>query len=227
MLTLRKFSFYTGLLFSMILFVGACKSSGGSTGGGGTGGGGKDPGGDPAKELPKSNTVTDQKFVADQPEFPAADDDEFFQEPAKRGEVFRVLITEGNLSVRQVSGQKYIRRKQDPAGDKFQAELYRKYSERINFKDFVHTGELSVRLNPHNGGIEHLRFVPGKTPRSIQATIYFQKDLERFAFSFPRNSVSLREFKVRFEWRIKKKEGLSKEELRKKAIEYLRSQVKP
>jgi len=125
-----------------------------------------------------------------------------------------------------VSGEKYIRRKRDTSGDKYQVETFREYSNKINFKNFIFRGSLVVRLNPHSGDIEFIKFVPGKTPRTWQANKYIRDDLARFTFSFPRRSVVVREFVVRYEWRILRDPDLTDETARERAVEYLKSQIK-
>jgi len=187
----------------------------------------KEPGkGEPGKKDPEKKEEP-EKFVENQPEFPEPEDDAYFREPeAESGEVFRVLITKGNYQVRQVGSRDYLRRKRDPNGDRAQVEIFRKFSDRYNFADLVFKGMLRVRLNPHNGEIEMIRFIPGKTPQAAQAARLFKNDLSRFAFSFPKNAVVVREFRVRFEWRIKRQEGLTDEEAKKRLLEFLKKQLR-
>lgn len=182
------------------------------------------PGDRPGKESGETNVEKATGFVEEQPEFPVEADDSFFRNEAESGEVFRVLIADGNYQVRQVSNQKFIRRKGDPNGDREQLISYQRFSSHYNFMDFVFRGTMEVRLNPHSGGIELIKYIPGKTPRAAQVTMLFKNDLARFSFSFPGNSVVVRSFTVSYEWRIKKRPGLTPEEARRELIEFLKTE---
>lgn len=164
-------------------------------------------------------------FRSDQPEYPDEKDDAYFKAEPAGPEVFRVLITRDNYSVRQISSKDVIKRKPDPNGDKEQLNNYAQFNDKYDFKDWTLKGVLSVRINPHNGEIEHAEYVAGKNPRSWQATRFFQEDLSRFNFSFPKNAVLTREFWVSFEWRIKKRPGMSDAEAKQRAVDFLKQQL--
>ena len=84
---------------------------------------------------------------------------------------------------------------------------------------------LRVRLNPQLGTMENIDYPrAGDTPRVYQAAVFFKDDTARMKFAFPMRHVEPREFYVRFEWRIKKQEGLSDEEARQRVIEFLKEQ---
>lgn len=184
----------------------------------------QEPGDRPGKKTGETGEETTSGFVEEQPEFPLETDDPFFRNVAESGEVFRVLIADGNYQVRQVSNEKFIRRKRDPNGDREQLSSYQKFANHYNFMDFVFHGTLEVRLNPHSGNIELIKYIPGKTPRAAQVTMIFKNDLARYSFSFPQNSVVVRSFTVTYEWRIKKRAGLTPEEARRELIEFLKTE---
>ena len=165
-----------------------------------------------------------QGFVEDQPAEPASDDDPFFQKPAVSGELYRVLITGTNYSVRQYGQTSSIQRPPDSRGDKEQLKSYQEIHDEIDFRDWEIEGVLDVRLNPHTGQIEQLQYVPGYNPRTYQAARLFQEDLTRFRFKFPQGVIQPIRFNVRFRWVIKRRPGLSDEEAKLKAIQYLKSQ---
>ncbi|EHQ06117.1 MAG: hypothetical protein F9K24_16950 [Leptonema illini] len=165
-----------------------------------------------------------QGFVEDQPAEPASDDDLFFQKPAVSGELYRVLITGTNYSVRQYGQTSSIQRPSDSRGDKEQLKSYQEIHDEIDFRDWEIEGVLDVRLNPHTGQIEQLQYVPGHNPRTYQAAKLFQEDLTRFRFKFPQGVIQPIRFNVRFRWVIKRRPGLSDEEAKLKAIQYLKSQ---
>lgn len=163
-------------------------------------------------------------FVEDQPAEPVSDDDLFFQKPAVSGELYRVLITGQNYSVRQYGQTTSIQRPSDSRGDKEQLKSYQEIHDEIDFRDWEIEGVLDVRLNPHTGQIEQLQYVPGHNPRTYQAAKLFQEDLTRFRFKFPQGVIQPIRFNVRFRWVIKRRPGLSDEEAKLKAIQYLKSQ---
>lgn len=116
-----------------------------------------------------------QGFVEDQPAEPASDDDLFFQKPAVSGELYRVLITGTNYSVRQYGQTSSIQRPSDSRGDKEQLKSYQEIHDEIDFRDWEIEGVLDVRLNPHTGQIEQLQYVPGITRAPIRRPNYFKK----------------------------------------------------
>ena len=151
--------------------------------------------------------------------------DPFFTAPPRYGEYFRVLITEEGYFFKNVGNAQKLDRKPDPEGDKEQFKIFKKYNNDYDFKDWTLTTVIKAKLNPHRGELEHLEFLPGFNPKSWQSGKLFQEDLSRFTFVFPQKEVSVYEFLVSYEWRIKAREGLSEEEVKKKAIEFLNSQV--
>ncbi len=175
------------------------------------------------KEEPKGAETPDV-FQENQPEFPEPTDDPYFLTPAQNGVVFRVLITEGNYQVRQLGEKESIRRKKDAVGDRDQVRVFRRFSDRYNFDNTDFTGILSIRLNPHSGEIEMAKFLPGHTPPAWQATMFLKDDVSRMAFSFPRERVAVREFKVQYLWRIRRPAGLSDEDARRRLIEFLKQE---
>lgn len=199
------------MLFSVLLVVSvlsafsACKSGPGTTDGGGG----------------------DEGFREDQPEFPADGDDPFFfEELPARDTAFRVLIRRGNYEVRQVGLNGQIARREDPLGDKEQMQFFQERLLEIDFVDMKLTGRINIRLSPLSGQIEHIAYVNGETPRTWQASKYFQDDVSRFRFYAPRGGSPARRFEVQYLWRVDKREGISDEENRQRAVEWLKQQTK-
>lgn len=167
---------------------------------------------------------TDEVFQENQPDYPEPGDDPFFLAPAPKDVVFRVLITEGNYQIRQMAERENILRKKDVNADRDQVKVFKKFSDRYNFNNFDFEGILVVRLNPHSGEIELAKFAPGHTPRAWQVTTYLKDDVSRMAFSFPKQRVTLREFRVQYLWRIRRPAGMTPEEARKRVIEFLKEE---
>lgn len=161
-------------------------------------------------------------YQENQPEYPIPKDDKFFLEKSDDDETFRVLITDDNYSVRQVKNKGKIHRKTDDDGDREQLEFFKKKAQRIKFRDWNLEGVLSIRLNPLTRQIEHQSYTLGGTPKTWQSTEYFIEDFSRFQFQ----NVGIRKFRVKYLWRIKKRPGLSDEQAKEMAIEYLKSQTK-
>lgn len=165
-----------------------------------------------------------QNNVQTVPSNPQAESDSFFTETSPMNETFKVLILDDSYTVRQVKGTEDLKRKDDPSGDSEQLDRFKELAARYDFKDWEFNGVLMVRLHPHRGEIERIEFVPGQNPKTWQASKLFQEDLSRFAFQFPKGLVTLREFHVRYRWKIKRRAGLSEDEARKRAIEFLKSE---
>lgn len=168
----------------------------------------------------------DQGFVEDQPVEPVPEDDLFFHMPDISGELFRVLITKTNYSVRQYGQTSLIQRYPDSRGDREQLKSYQEIHDEIDFRDWEIEGVLDVRLNPHTGQIEQLQYVPRHNPRTYQAARLFQEDLTRFRFKFPQGVIQPIRFNVRFRWVIKRRPGLTDEEAKLRAIQYLKPQMR-
>lgn len=151
-------------------------------------------------------------------------DDTFLTEKDKYGEMFRVLILDKSYTVKQMSGDTEILKKKDEAGDAEQFTRFQDLAERYDFKDWEFTGMLTVRIHPHRGEIERIEYVPGQNPKTWQASKLFQEDVSRFAFTFPRGMITTREFRVRYKWRIKRRAGLTEEDARKRAVEFLKAE---
>lgn len=177
-----------------------------------------------AEEVQKPRPAKEEGFVEDQPFEPVSSDDAFFLKPAQGGEVFRVLITRDNYSVRQLASRDAIQRPADARGDREQLNAYREITEQIDFKDWEIEGTLDVRLNPHTGQIEQLQYAAGRNPKTWQAAKLFQEDLTRFRFKYPTGVISPTRFQVNFRWVINRRPGLSEQDGRKRAIEWLRDQ---
>ena len=154
------------------------------------------------------------------------ENDPFFTAPPRSGEYFRVLITEDGYYFKNIGDAARIDRKPDPAGDKEQFKIFKKYNDDYDFKDWTLTAVMKARLNPHRGELEHIEYLPGSNPKTWQSGKLFQEDLSRFTFEFPRNEILVYEFLVSYEWRIKAKAGLSEEEARKRAMEFLKTQLR-
>ncbi|MCB1138545.1 MAG: hypothetical protein KDK23_07290 [Leptospiraceae bacterium] len=154
----------------------------------------------------------------------ALEGDPFFQTKPAEDEVFRILITEEEYVVKQVAAEDYIYLKPSPVARRENHKLFREYDEKWDFMNFTHQGLLRVKLNPQTGMIENVDYEGGKPPRAWQASIMFRDDLMRYEFGFKAGIVQPREFKVRYEWRIKKDPNLTPEEARKKAMEFLQDQ---
>jgi len=171
----------------------------------------------------QKTTTTDNNSKTTQTVSPS--DDPFFKETSTQSEVFRVLIVNNTYIVRQMSGDTDLIKKVDASGDKEQLTRFQELGERYDFKDWEFNGVLSVRLHPHRGEIEHIEFVPGLNPKTWQASKLFQEDVSRFAFQFPKGQITLRDFRVRYRWKIPRRPGLTDEEAKKRALEFLKSET--
>ena len=158
------------------------------------------------------------------PTTPQAQEDGFFKETSSMNEAYRILILGDTYTMRQMKGAEDLKRKEDPSGDSEQLDRFKELAARYDFKDWEFNGVLMVRLHPHRGEIEHIEFVPGQNPKTWQASKLFQEDLSRFGFQFPKGLVTMREFHVRYRWKIKRRAGLSDEEARVRAIEFLKAE---
>ncbi|HNJ05994.1 MAG TPA: hypothetical protein PLB73_17165, partial [Leptospiraceae bacterium] len=116
-------------------------------------------------------------------------------------------------------------KKQDDSGDKEQLNTFQELAARYDFKDWDFQGLLSLRLHPHRGEIEHIEYVLGQNPKTWQASKLFQEDVSRFQFQFPKGQVTLRDFRVRYRWKIQRRPGLTDEEARKRALEFLKAET--
>lgn len=153
-------------------------------------------------------------------------EDPYFKAPPVGMEYFRVLITNGAYIVYQVKGPDKIQRRPDTQGDDEQLVLFKEFESTYNFRDWTLSGMIHLRLNPHNGDIEHIEYVPGKNPKSWQAMKYFQEDVSRFLFDFPGKNVGVQELWISYEWRIKQQPGITPDESKTRAIEFLKSQCR-
>lgn len=153
-----------------------------------------------------------------------AQEDTFLKETSPMNETYRILILGDSYTVKQLKGEEDLKRKEDPSGDAEQLDRFKELAARYDFKDWEFNGVLMVRLHPHRGEIERIEFVPGQNPKTWQASKLFQEDLSRFGFQFPKGLVTLREFYVRYRWKIKRRPGLSDEEARVRAIEFLKAE---
>ncbi len=182
-------------------------------------------GADSAETIESDSTVG----VSEQPD---EQEDPYFTElPTVKGEVLRILITGDSYLVKQVSENEKINRRNDPAGDREQLGFFREFAGKYNFKDWQFDGMIKVRVNPETRFIEHIEYVPGQSPRTWQVSQYFQEDVSRFRFDYPgveedSLNFSPQEFIVRYRWTIKKEEGLSPEEAKSRAIEFLKNNVR-
>jgi len=185
-------------------------------------------GGAAVTEEQTADSATDEASVdpGEEPAFPVPEDDEYFHGEIPKGVAFMVLITQERYMLRQVRYRERIRRESDPAGDADQLQFFQKEADRIDFKDWTLTGTIDLRLSPISGQIEHIQYVPAQTPRTWQAAKFFQDDVSRLRFTFPDGVISPRDFMVQYEWRIEREPGLSDEEARARAMEYLKSQVR-
>jgi hypothetical protein len=165
-------------------------------------------------------------FEADQPQYPVEDDDPFFHAEAESGVAFRILIARGNYQVRQVQLRNSIARREDPVGDREQMEFFTGQLEEIDFVDMILKGTIEVRLSPLTGQIEHISYANGQNPRTWQASKYFQDDVSRFRFYDPDGASPVRNFQVEYEWRIDKRKGISDEENRRRAVEWLKKETR-
>lgn len=163
---------------------------------------------------------------ATEPATPVESDDPFLRAGAEGGVTFRILITRDGYHVRQVARTELFRRQPDIEGDREQQQFFRDEHDKADFMDLSQDGLLQIRLNPLSGAIEHIAYLAGRTPRTWQASKFFQDDISRFRFDFLAGGVNPREFKVYYRWVVRKREGLSEEEQRRRAIEYLSSQAR-
>lgn len=178
---------------------------------------------DPGKQDPDHPPI-EETFKEDQPEYPEPGDDDFFTAANKVDATFRVLITEGNYQVRQLQNKETLKRKRDVNGDRDQVKVFRRFSDRYNFHNLDFNAVLLIRLNPHSGEIELAKFLPGHTPRAWQVTTFIKDDVSRMAFAFPKQRVDVREFRVQYQWRIRRPAGMTDEQARQRAIEFLKQE---
>ncbi|MCE9600184.1 MAG: hypothetical protein K8S54_19655 [Spirochaetia bacterium] len=172
-----------------------------------------------------SACASTQKSDAPRVELVTVTDDPFLTDKdTKYGEMFRVLILDKSYIVRQLNGETEIQKKKDDAGDQEQFTRFQDLAARYDFKDWEFSGMLTVRIHPHRGEIERIEYVPGQNPKTWQASKLFQEDVSRFAFTFPRGMITTREFRVRYKWRIKRRPGLTEEDARKRAVEFLKAE---
>ncbi len=202
---LRARSLFAFAALLVALNIAACKS-----GGSGTGGTGESTG----------------EFREDQPEYPESGDDAFFFSEGPGQIAFRVLITRGNYQVRQINSRAGISRREDPLGDREQMQFFTTQLQEIDFVNMELTGRIQIRLSPLSGQIEHIAYVNGETPKTWQASKYFQDDVSRFRFYAPSGGLPTRRFEVQYLWRIDKRAGLSDEENRRRAVEWLKKQTR-
>jgi len=199
------------VVFGTLLFFVDCRSTGGVQ-----------------SDNREGSTVIQQESTSDESIVTEidVDDDPFLSKPADGKEYFRVLIARDLYAVKQISPDKRIDRKPDQESDIEQFKNFQKFTETYDFKDWVFEGKLNVRLNPHTGIAEHIDFVPGFTPVTWQVSKLFQEDVSRFRYVFTGSEIQPTEFVVSYEWRIKKRKGLTEEEAKKKVSEFLRSQIR-
>lgn len=196
------------LMASLLLLTAVSCQSGGADSGGG------------------SDSDSSGEFREDQPQFPEPGDDPFFFEEAASQIAFRVLITRGNYQVRQIGSRAGISRREDPLGDREQMQFFTTQLQEIDFVDMLLSGRIQIRLSPLSGQIEHIAYVNGETPRTWQASKYFQDDVSRFRFYAPSGGLPTRRFEAQYLWRIDKRAGISVEENRKRAVEWLKKQTR-
>ena len=148
------------------------------------------------------------------------------QPPLQSGELFRVLIDDSGYYFVQLKGEKKIQRREDPHGDEEEHTMLNQFGSKYNFQDWEFDGLLKIRLNATSGDIEHVEYVTGEIPKTWQVSRLFQEDITRHRFDFPGNLVNPRSFLIRYKWRIKREEGLSDEDAKKRAMEFLRSELR-
>jgi len=163
-------------------------------------------------------------YDPDQPLYPVANDDAFFRFKPAKEEVYRVLISRENYQVRQVAEKDGIKKRRDVEGDQAAMEVFSKFHDRYAFKDWIMTATLRVRLNPQTGNLENLEFVSTENPTTWQFGKLVQNDFARYRFDHP-GQVKTRNFRVRYELRIKRSAGMTDEEARERALEFLRGEL--
>ena len=174
--------------------------------------------------VSEGTSLTEETLEDEVPE--AIEEDEFFTAEPEEREAFRILITRDEYRVVQVAYEEFLVRKEDLGGDEEQHRMFLLAHDKYDFNDWVFDGTLELRLNPHSGETEHVQYVPGQNPKTWQASVLFQEDVSRFQFDFPGNRVEVRDFLVRYQWRIQRREGMTDEEARIRAVEFLQSQLR-
>ena len=169
--------------------------------------------------TPTQETAEESETVQTDPYFQG-------QPPVESGELYRILINDDGYHYQQLGKENLISRKPDEAGDEEAHSMLMNFGKKYNFKDWEFEGLLSVRLNATSGDIEHIEYVPGNNPKSWQVSRLFQEDISRFHFEFSGDFVNPRNFLVRYRWNISREAGLSDEEAKKRALEFLKSQVR-
>ena len=151
----------------------------------------------------------------------------FLSQDLKNQEAFRVFISKDDYLVEQVQFESQIERIPDKNGDKEKQKFFNKESTKINFRNFNLLGTVRVELNARGNPIK-IDYKLGATPRTWQASKYFINDISRFRFSFPKtakaNGGNKYKFEVSYYWCISGNSSLTRDERRRKAIQYLRSQ---
>ncbi len=154
----------------------------------------------------------------------------FTKIPVMPGELFRVLITDDGYVVKQMDREEDVLRAEDENGDEEQEKKFREYARTFNFKDWSLEGMIVVKINPETREIAQIEYLPGQTPRTWQASKYFQEDVTRFHLTFPEvdddRPAPIAQYMVRYRWLIKREAGLTDEEAKERARAYLKSQVR-
>ncbi len=147
--------------------------------------------------------------------------DAFFSNEKKGSEIFRVFISEDFYEVRQVQREDVIRRTEDKEGDEEKKAFFTEEHNKINFKDLRLEGIMNVELNSEGSPL-NIKYLPGGTPKTWQASKHFLQDLSRFHFNFPNPGSGIIHFNVRYLWIIKA--GFDSRKNKEKAIEYLKKE---
>jgi hypothetical protein len=153
-------------------------------------------------------------------------DNPFFEEPLKFGESFRILITDNGYAVKQIGLEKRIRLIKDEAGDKEQFSMYKELNEKYNFKAWQFDAMIDLQISPKTGYIEKSNFVPHQMPKTWQAARLFMEDISRYRFEHVNENDPHRTVRVSFRWLISAVPGLSEEEYKRRATEFLKSEQK-
>ena len=146
---------------------------------------------------------------------------EFFNQKYNSNLAFLVFISEKNYIVKQIQYLDKIKRTEDKESDEEKKEFFAIEHNKINFKDFRLEGILNVELNPQGNPL-NIKYVPGGTPKTWQASKHFIQDLSRFHFDFINPGNGITRFSVKYLWIIKGGGGNNKQ----KAIEYLKKEKK-
>jgi len=120
------------------------------------------------------------------------DNKKFLEVDAKSRTLFHVLITSDKYIVSQMRYKKYIKRVEDPGGDKYMTEEVKKL-DKINE---ARTSIITIHLFPDSGRIMKIR--PQRTTYLVEVDKLINEDIQRWNFKFPKKIVQPTKFNIEY-----------------------------